>query len=236
MSASNIQIRRIIANTSDTLMLDGPPIWDAMPATDAVYDAPCEYIIFGDRMISDGSMGRRGTLYDRPMPNIAGTDYEFGRFLMLQIGPIAYTPLTKATLDAETASGYLRIGTALFGRSVPVIVPTVDGRQTRHKFNKGWRWNVNTPVINEQFSNNLSMVRRIGKPKQSFTLEYEYVENWEMDVFYGLLFPDTQRAFAVQFAEGDLRSLYLVRINEDVQATHQGGGLFSHGVTLDEVK
>lgn len=221
---ANIQIRKIIRNTKNSIIYDGDPI-SCLPAPSI------DYAIFTDRMWNDSSYGTRLTRRGYPEPSLVGTPYEFGRWLRLTI-PVLFPTTDKADEDNNY---YTQIGKVIFGSQYAYEF-TIDGQQVeRHGFSAGFRWEASVQFEEELMPAGISVVKRTSRPRQSFELNYEAVKAWEVNSFYQMLTPDYKQAFGFVPDAEDNTSIEWVRLREGAGVTHAGGPYYNHGIILDEV-
>jgi hypothetical protein len=214
-------IRRIISNTQDTIIYEG-----ASPMTVAIdASTPLEYAIFSDRMFNDGSAGTRTSAYGNPEPGLYGTEYQFGQWLRITI-PVFYNSIEDC----------VKIGTAIFGRQNPITIMRQEGYSRRHKYTRGYRWTLTPFNHSETTPTGITTIKKLGRPVQKFSLQWNQIEDWEINVFYNLLMPDVNQPFVILFDSTDSISAELVQLRDEIEVQHESGTLFSHGVVLYEIK
>jgi hypothetical protein len=214
-------VRKITGNTSNMIMYEGEPIFAQSDTLTTVF----EYMVYTDRMFSDGSGGTRTTLSGNPEPPLANSEYEFGRWLRVTI-PRYYT----------LPENYHIFGKVMLGRINPVSLPLASQTQTRHRFSRGWRWTAVPRTVLEDTPEGVSYAKKIGDAGQAFRLQWDNIDSWEADVFYGLLLPNMHQAFCLVFDSDTPTSIELVRIRDTVDVEHVAGRIFNHGVILHEVQ
>lgn len=217
----NTEIRKIVGNTGQSIIYEGDPIFTKMDDLEGIF----EYAVYGDRMFSDGNGGTRTDLYNNPEPPLAGTEYEFGQWLRLTIPHYHTVP-----------ENYHITSSVIFGRLNEISIPLNSGVKTRHRFSRGWRWTMIPHVTHEETAEGVSYQKAYAPPTQAFRLQWDNVDAWEVEVFYNLLMPDIHQAFCIIFDADDNSSIELVRIRDQVDVDQAFGRIFSHGVTLYEVK
>ncbi len=218
-----VQIRKIIGNTPTTLLYEGDRIVIDYGVDSLQGDH--EYCIYGDRMFNDGSQGTRTDDYGNPEPTLDGSAYEFGRMVRLTV-PQLY----------GTAEGYHSIGRILFGRQSPIVLDLAAGTLRKHRFSRGFRWSI-VPFVQEEITpSGIQNVRVIGKPKLTFQLRYDQIEDWEINVFMNLLMPNINQPFAMLFDGQNDQTLEYVRLVGNIDVEHIGGPLFGNGVNVETVQ
>lgn len=214
----SIEVRRIVDNTENMIIYEGGTIWNTQ-ADGVPGDYPDhEYIIYTDRMYTDGFPGTHGNVYGYPARKLAGTAKMFTKKIAIQI-PIFLPP-----------EGYIQSG-----KIIPCLQYPIKYAKTMHGFSTGYRWATETRNSVQEGVSGVSQTHLIGQPYQSFSLQYDQIEDWQTRVFKNSLHYDLMKPFFIIFSPDDPQSLAYVRLATRPEYTNENGLYFSYGLQLTEV-
>lgn len=181
-----------------------------------------DYLIFGDRMYS---LGDDGLWQDLPFPSLIDTPYEYTRFVVINI------PAQR------TFEGYRKLGTAQFGRHLPVefVVPNTGQIEKRRMRGRASRWEYEVNVTETNSISGVDTIEHHSRPIQKWSLPYEQVATWDRDLSTHAIGPKLRRAFSVIFDTDDKESIELVRMTKGNSWTGSGVGRYSQILELKEV-
>lgn len=215
-----VAVFKILDNTANALIIDHDPDVDGYAPSGLLPNYPVT--IFSDRMVSLGIGGTTGTGI---APDLAGTEYEFGRWLQLYVPP------------QPTHEGYRRVGNVVFGSAIPIEARRPEGTLRRDRYEEGWRWAPTAEIREQQSIGSIKSIEQIGRTVQQWQFRYPVAEYWDRDMTLSPMVQELRRPFVIMFDSDDpLRSLEWVRLTSNLPTVvHQGADFYGYDLEIEEV-
>lgn len=218
---------KILDNSKDSLIVD---VAGRGQALTVLYSQNKPYVIYGDRMVTTGETAWRNEQATGP---VIDTLYQFTRFVRLFIPASTFD---ASTFAHRTSDGYFKIGTALLGVHIPVIVKRPSGDERRYRFSRGFRWQSVVNTVVETSISGISNVEHFGNLGQIWTLTFDNIDEWQQDIFMAGIGDRLRRAFGMIFDGNTPSTIELVRLEDAPESSNVAGQQYTVTFALREVK